>query len=227
MATLLDRTNSGTPVLCLDVRKRPDIRELAALEAGKLSISEAGKLEAGCTTLQAVALRKVATKAATEPRETSEGASSSKRRFSLERSDTEQKLVTESFTEVMTDVETKHRWREMVIGLAKKEIVKSMEDLDKVGKCESLDCAALAFMNEALIVGESKNRVHRDLFTAIEKAERHAEDRRRGVQEAIREETVLDDSGTRATAVQITHTADWFAHTFYANVFKVCSNRAH
>ena len=38
-----------------------------------------------------------------------------------------------------------------------------------------------------------------------------------------REETVLDESGTRATAVQITATADWFARTFYENVFKVCA----
>ena len=224
LATLLDRTNSGTPVLCLDVRKRADIRELAALGVGKLSISEIGKLEARCTDLHSVALRKAAS---TVPRETSEGASSSKSR--LKRSDSERKLVTDSFTEVMTEAETKHRWREMVIGLAKAEIEKGMEELHKVGKCESLDCAALAFMNEALIVGESKERVQHHLFSAIEKAERHAEDRRRGVKEAIREETVLDDSGTRATAVQITDIANWFAHTFYANLFnsKVCTNRAH
>ena len=226
LATLLDRTNSGTPVLCLDVRKRADIRELAALGVGKLSISETGKLQARCTDLHSVVLRKAAS---TVLQETSEGASSSKSRFSLERSDSESKLVTDSFTEVMTEAETKHRWREMVIGLAKTEIEKGMEKLHKVGKCESLDCAALAFMNEALIVGESKECVQHHLFSAIEKAERHAEDRRRGVKEAIREETVLDDSGTRATAVQITDTANWIAHTFYANVFnsKVCSNRAH
>ena len=77
LATLLDRTNSGTPVLCLDVRKRADIRELAALGVGKLSISETGKLQARCTDLHSVVLRKAAS---TVLQETSEGASSSKSR---------------------------------------------------------------------------------------------------------------------------------------------------
>ena len=105
------------------------------------------------------------------------------------------------------------RWRERVINLAKVEIEKGIAKMHKAKKCESLDCSMLAYMNEALIVGESEDRVKRDLFSAIQKAQKHSEDRRNGVKEAIREETVLDESGTRATAVQITSAADWSTYT--------------
>ena len=209
LAMLIDRTMSGTPVLCLDVRRRTDIRELACTEAGKLSVSAAGTFEASRRISSVVA--------AVVPQGTRKHAK-------LARSSTEAKLVQSRFAEVMTDAETKQNWREMVIILAKAEIKRGIAKMHKVGKCESLDCAMMAYVNEALIVGESEDRVKQDLFKAINKALKHSEDRRRGVKEAIREQTVHDESGTRATAVQITSTADWFARTFYENVFEVCGH---
>ena len=100
LAMLLDRTNSGTPVLCLDVRRRPDIRELACKEVGKLSVSKAGILEVSCRNWASAVLRK----AAVVPQETT-----ARKHASLDRSTSETQLVKETFVEVMTDAETKHR----------------------------------------------------------------------------------------------------------------------